>query len=61
MSQIKELQTTVHVTIATLNKPGSFFTSDTGHGFVMFGHRIAMGSAVFSGKVLDTKVTARTN
>ena len=56
MAEIKKLQTYVHVTLANLNKPGSFFTSDEGNGFVMSGWKVAMGSAVFCGKVLGTQV-----
>ncbi|CBY16377.1 unnamed protein product, partial [Oikopleura dioica] len=55
MAEIKKLQTYVHVTLANLVKPGSFFTSDEGNGFVMSGWRVPMGSAVFCGKVLGTQ------
>jgi hypothetical protein len=56
MAGIEKVQTIVHITIATLNKPGSFFTSDEGNGFIMSGWRVPMATAVFCGKVLETKV-----
>lgn len=46
----------VHVTLAILNKPGSFFTSEEGNGFIISGWKIHMSSAVFCGKVLSTQV-----
>ncbi|CBY15406.1 unnamed protein product [Oikopleura dioica] len=55
MAENKMLQNYVHVTLANLNKPDSFFTSDVGNGFLIYGWQIAMGAAVFCGKVLGTK------
>jgi hypothetical protein len=48
----------VHVTLATLNNPGAFSTSNGINGFIMAGWKVPMTSAVFCGKVLGTKVIA---
>lgn len=60
-TQQKLPQTFVHVTLAMLGKPGSFFTSNEGNGFVLAGSKITMGTAVFCGKVLGTKVKKNTS
>ena len=49
----------VHVTLATLNKPEAFSASNGINGFIMAGWKVPMTSAVFCGKVLDTKVIAQ--
>ena len=56
MSLNEKSQTYVHVTLANLNKPNSFFTSDKGNGFVVSGWQIPMAIAVFCGRVLGTLV-----
>jgi hypothetical protein len=61
MSEITKLETYVHVTIANLNKPGSFVTSNRGNGFTVSGWKVLMEKAVFIGKVLGTKVKHANN
>ena len=56
MTDSDKLVNFVHVTLANLNKPNSFITTEKGNGFLISGWKILMGTAVFCGKVLAAKV-----
>ena len=57
MNNIAKNENYVHVTLASLNKPNSFFKNDIdGSGLIISGWKVPMASAVFCGRVLGTKV-----